>query len=150
MNDPDTETPEETGPQKRVDENWKKQVARERAQEEAKTRAEESKQRTTPQEPDSQQPTGPPEGSRFAEFVAGLAMQAMMAMGQMPNPNTGVATENLGEAKYLVDIIGMLQEKTKGNLNPEEAAAIEETVYSLRMVYVRKASGPAQPPPQQQ
>ena len=69
-------------------------------------------------------------------------MQAMMAMGEMADPNTGVQRENLAEAQYLIDILAMLQEKTSGNLTEQEAAAMEEAVYSLRMAYVRKASGP--------
>ena len=59
---------------------------------------------------------------------------------EMPDPNTGLTRENLAEAKYLIDIIAMLQEKTKGNLTQEEAAAMEEAVYGLRMRYVRKVS----------
>ena len=68
-------------------------------------------------------------------------MQAMMSLGEMAHPNTGRVHENLGEAKYLIDTLGMLQQKTKGNLSEEESAALEEALYGLRMTYVRKTGG---------
>jgi hypothetical protein len=114
--------------QKRVDEEWKRQVEREK-QREAKKQA-------------HQQPRDvPPEATSFTAFVTGLAMQAMMALGEIADPKTGLQRENVGEARYLIDTLSMLQEKTKGNLTEQEAAAIEEAVYSLRMTYVRKVSG---------
>jgi hypothetical protein len=120
-----------TGSHKRVDEDWKKQVEREKQREAAKT----TQQRPT---------TGPPpDATSFTAFITGLAMQAMMALGEMAEPKTGMQRENLGEARYLIDMLAMLQEKTEGNLTEQEAAAIEEAVYSLRMTYVRKVS--AQP-----
>ncbi len=115
---------------KRVDEDWKRQVAREKQREAAKG----TQQRQTP-------PGPPPEATSFTAFITGLAMQAMMALGEMADPKTGLERENLGEARYLIDMLAMLQEKTKGNLTEQEAAAIEEAVYSLRMSYVRKVSG---------
>jgi len=127
VNESNSANQEPTGPAKKVDEDWKKQIEREKAREAAK----EPKQR----------PAGPPTEGGFAAFVTGLAMQAMMAMGEMADPNTGIKRENLAEAKYLINIITMLQEKTKGNLTEQEAAAIEEALYGLRMRYVRKASG---------
>ena len=126
MNESDSANQEPTGSQKRVDEDWKKQVERDKGRGEApKTRPE---------------PRGGPREAAFVSFVSGLAMQAMMSMGEMPDPNTGMTRENLAEAKYLIDIIAMLEEKTKGNLTKEEAMAIEEALYGLRMRYVRKAS----------
>jgi hypothetical protein len=117
---------------KKVDENWKKQVEREKVRETAKeTQQQQQRPRGVPPEPDS-----------FTAFIAGLTMQAMMAMGEMADPKTGMQRENPAEAQYLIDTIAMLQEKTTGNLTEQEAAAIEEAVYSLRMAYVRKTSGP--------
>jgi hypothetical protein len=120
---------------KRVDEEWKKQVERERGREAAKPR---------------QEPTPPRQAGDFVGFVSGLAMQAMMSLGEVPDPNTGMTRENLAEAKYLIDIIAMLQEKTKGNLTKQEEAAIQEGLYGLRMAYVRKTSPGQQPAPRQE
>jgi len=113
---------------KRVDEDWKKQVERDKAREAAK-------------EPRQQPPPGGPPGTDFVSFISGLAMQAMMSLGEVAHPNTGRVHENLGEAKYLIDMLTMLQEKTKGNLTEDEAAALEEALYSLKMTYVRKTGG---------
>ncbi len=131
MNESNSANEKPSGTHKRVDENWKKQVEREKGgkdEAEAKPR------------PEPRADAGGPQQTGFIAFVSGLAMQAMMCMGEMPDPNTGLTRENLAEAKYLIDIIAMLQEKTKGNLTQEEAAAMEEAVYGLRMRYVRKVS----------
>jgi hypothetical protein len=128
VNESNSANQEPTGTHKRVDEDWKKRVEREKGKEEAKPR------------PEPRAGAGGPQETGFIAFVSGLAMQAMMCMGEMPDPNTGLTRENLAEAKYLINIIAMLQEKTKGNLTKEEAAAMEEAVYGLRMRYVRKVS----------
>jgi len=133
VSEPKEENQQPTGSHKRVDEDWKRQVAREKQQEAAK----EKQQRSATAVP-------PPEATSFTAFITGLAMQAMMALGEMADPKTGLQRENLGEARYLIDMLAMLQEKTKGNLTEQEAAAIEDAVYSLRMTYVRKVSGQPQ------
>ena len=130
MNESNSANREPSGTHKKVDEDWKKQVEQEKGKEEAKPRP----------EPRADAGAGGPQQTGFLAFVSGLAMQAMMCMGEMPDPNTGLTRENIAEAKYLIDIIAMLQEKTKGNLTEEEAAAMEEAVYGLRMRYVRKVS----------
>jgi len=134
MTESNNENIESTPSRKKVDEDWKKQVEREKGRETAK----ESQQQQQQQQPRG----GPPDPGSFTAFITGLTMQAMMAMGEMADPNTGMQRENLAEAQYLIDTLAMLQEKTSGNLNEQEAAAMEEAVYSLRMVYVRKTSGP--------
>jgi len=133
VNESNSASREPTGTHKKVDENWKKQVEREKG---SKDEAEAKPQ----PEPRADVGAGGPQQTGFIAFVSGLAMQAMMCMGEMPDPNTGLTRENLAEAKYLIDIIAMLQEKTKGNLTQEEAAGMEEAVYGLRMRYVRKVS----------
>ncbi|HAH21400.1 MAG: hypothetical protein A2Y00_03995 [Omnitrophica WOR_2 bacterium GWF2_43_52] len=81
-----------------------------------------------------------PEAS-FSFFVTTLAMQATIALGDVPEPQTNKSQENLPQAKFIVDTLGMLQEKTKGNLTQEEAALIEGVLYELRMSYVQKTGG---------
>jgi hypothetical protein len=65
----------------------------------------------------------------------------MMALGEVPHPATGIVQEELEQAKYLIDVLGVLQEKTQGNLNPEETALLDGLLYELRMKYVGKTQG---------
>lgn len=147
MTESNSEDLKPTPPHKKVDEDWKKQVEREMARENTREtqeqQREQQQQQKQKQQQQQQQRRGvPPEVGGFTAFIAGLTMQAMMALGEMADPNTGMQRENLAEAQYLIEILAMLQEKTRGNLTDQEAAAMEEAVYSLRMAYVRKASGP--------
>jgi hypothetical protein len=72
----------------------------------------------------------------FATFVLSLATSAQMHMGLLQNPATGKQERNLDMAKQTIDLIGMLQDKTKGNLSDQESKLIEQVLYELRMVYV--------------
>lgn len=82
----------------------------------------------------------PPEAD-FSFFVTTLSLQASIALGQIPNPATNKKEEDLNQAKFLIDTLGMLEEKTKGNLNSEEAQLLENLLYELRMQYVNKSKG---------
>lgn len=82
----------------------------------------------------------PPEAD-FSFFVTTLSLQASIALGQIPNPATNKKEEDLNQAKFLIDTLGMLEEKTKGNLNSEEAQFLENLLYELRMQYVNKSKG---------
>jgi len=66
-------------------------------------------------------------------------MQALAALGEMENPLTKKKELDLEQAKYMIEIIEILQEKTKGNLTSEESQMIEGLLYQLRMLYVSKA-----------
>ncbi len=72
----------------------------------------------------------------FMMFITSLSMQAMMSLGIYPNPITKKEEKNLDAAKYTIDTIAMLQEKTKGNLTSEESRLIDNILYDLRMKYV--------------
>ena len=76
-------------------------------------------------------------------------MQALIALGEMPHPATNQPHPDPEQARYLIDLLGMLQEKTKGNLNPEEANLLENILYELRMKYVAMLQAFQQPPPGQ-
>ncbi|HYC54465.1 MAG TPA: DUF1844 domain-containing protein [Candidatus Binatia bacterium] len=75
----------------------------------------------------------------FSSFVVGLATQALMFMGAVPDPAGNPAKRNMAEASALIDILGMLERKTAGNLAEDEARLIEDVLYDLRMRYVREA-----------
>jgi len=72
----------------------------------------------------------------FSTFVLSLATSAQMHMGLLQNPATGKQERNLDLAKQTIDLIGMLQDKTKGNLSDQESKLIEQVLYELRLVYV--------------
>jgi len=126
--------------QKRVDESWKEQVEREKHQ-------------GPPPAPQSQGPAAPrPSGAaaepaqdlpeaRFDLFISGLAMEALIALGDVPNPATRKQSVNMPHARYLIDLLGVLEEKTRGNRSVEEEQLMKDTVYQLRMRYLAKAGG---------
>jgi hypothetical protein len=76
---------------------------------------------------------------RFIEFVMMHAQNAALFLGQIPNPKTGQGEVNLELAKLFIDQLEMIQEKTRGNLTNEEAAALRNTVSNLQMAYVEVA-----------
>jgi uncharacterized protein DUF1844 len=75
----------------------------------------------------------------FATFLVGLSTQALMLLGDIPDPQSGRPQQDLVGAQQLIDIIGMLELKTRGNLDREEAQLIEAILYELRMKYVERA-----------
>jgi len=77
----------------------------------------------------------------FKFFVTTLTLQATIFLGQIPNPATEKTEEDLPQAKFIIDTLGMLQEKTKGNLNKDEAELLENLLYELRSVYLSKNKG---------
>ncbi|HYB98052.1 MAG TPA: DUF1844 domain-containing protein [Candidatus Limnocylindrales bacterium] len=81
---------------------------------------------------------GKPSEITFSSFVVGLATQALMFMGAVPDPAGKGPKRNLAEAAALIDILGMLERKTAGNLAEDEARLIEDVLYDLRMRYVRE------------
>jgi len=85
----------------------------------------------------------PPEAS-FNFFVTTLAIQASIAMGVMENPADGKKEENLPQARFLIDTMVLLRDKTKGNLNAEEEKLLENVGYELRMSYINKTRGGSQ------
>jgi hypothetical protein len=75
----------------------------------------------------------------FGTFVVGLSTQALLHLGEIADPHTNQTAMDLPAAQQLIDIIGMLQEKTRGNLDHEEQAMLETILFELRMKYVERA-----------
>ncbi|MCK9602861.1 MAG: DUF1844 domain-containing protein [Candidatus Omnitrophica bacterium] len=107
---------------KNIDESWK-----EAAEKEKEALKKEGK--FIPPEPD------------FSFFITTLSLQASIALGVIPNPATNAKEEDSSQAKFLIDTLGMLKEKTKGNLTAEETSLLENVLYELRMQYVNKSKG---------
>jgi hypothetical protein len=75
----------------------------------------------------------------FSAFIFSLSTSALLHLGEVPDPATQKREKNLPLAKQTIDILGMLQEKTQGNLNPEEKKLMEAILTDLRWRYVREA-----------
>src|SRR3954463_3441425 len=73
---------------------------------------------------------------RFIEFVMMQAQNAALFLGQIPNPQTGKGEVNLELAKMFIDQLGMIQEKTRGNLTSEETAVLRNTLSNLQIAFV--------------
>ncbi len=76
----------------------------------------------------------------FPTFILSLSSSALVHLGEVPDPETGKRTENIVVAKHTIDILAMLEEKTRGNLNAEEAKLLKDMLFELRMKYVQKVS----------
>jgi hypothetical protein len=72
----------------------------------------------------------------FGMFVMSLASSVLMHLGEIENPETRERGGNLPLAKQTIDILGMLRDKTRGNLTQEEAHLLDNLLYDLRMKYV--------------
>jgi len=73
---------------------------------------------------------------RFIEFVMMQAQNAALFLGQIPNPQTGKGEVNLELAKMFIDQLGMIQDKTRGNLTNEEGTVLRNTISKLQMAFV--------------
>jgi hypothetical protein len=72
----------------------------------------------------------------FSTFIISLSTQALMHLGEIADPLSGKVDKDIPVAKQMIDIIGMLKDKTKGNLNGGEERLTEEILFDLRMKYV--------------
>ena len=103
---------------KKVDQDWKSQVEKE-------------KQQAKEQQADYHEPN-------FTIFLSSLSMQAMIALGRLENPITKTTDKNLEQARFLIDTLGIIKEKTKGNLSKEEENLLDDALYNLRILYVEE------------
>ena len=87
-------------------------------------------------------PSEPPPELTFAAFLWSLSEQALAALGEIPDPVSGHAMRDLVMAQQMIDIIIMLREKTRGNLDAEEQAMLKEILSGLQMKYVELARQP--------
>jgi len=104
---------------KNIDETWKETIAKEN--ETLKNQGD-----FIPPEPD------------FGFFVTTIALQASISLGVVANPATGKTEESLPQAKFVIDTLAVLKEKTKNNLTKEESELLENVLYELRVQYIAK------------
>lgn len=80
----------------------------------------------------------PPEAS-FSILVGMLATQAAAAMGYIKVPGQEDAEKRIDYAKHFIDLLSLLEEKTRNNLDPDEAQGLQQTLYQLRMLFVESS-----------
>jgi len=83
-----------------------------------------------------------PESLSFTAFVLSLASTAAIHFGDLPDPQSGEPVEpNLEGAAQMIEILALLDEKTKGNLTAEERQILDQVLYELRMRFVEAKGG---------
>lgn len=80
----------------------------------------------------------PPLDINFSTFIISLSTQALAHLGEIPHPIDDQVAVDLGAAKQLIDILGVLKDKTKGNLDPSESGLLDSVLYDLRLKYVER------------
>ena len=112
--------------EKKVDAGWKERMAKER-EEAAKAEASGAKVRPTLPKP------------TLSLLFSTMASQALLFLGEIENPFTGKKEQDLEQAKYTIDMLQVLREKTAGNITPDESKLLDGVLYDLRMRYVNAA-----------
>ncbi len=99
--------------------------------------------------PELATPTGPPYDDTagasfeptFGTLLISLSTQALMFLGEIPDLEGGAARKDLAAARNIIDLIAVLERKTAGNLDADEAALLEQILYDLRMRFVAISRG---------
>jgi hypothetical protein len=78
----------------------------------------------------------------FSTFVLGLSTQALLHLGEIEGPLAGKVERDLGAAKDIIDVLGVLREKTRNNLEQAEERLLDSILYDLRMRYVALSRAP--------
>lgn len=104
---------------KHIDETWKEGIVKEKGE----------------LKEESEQAAIAPEAN-FNFFINTLALQCSIFLGLIPNPQTNKKESNLSQAKFIIDTLEMLKDKTKNNLNEDENNLLENVLYELRMQYI--------------
>lgn len=77
----------------------------------------------------------------FSSFVLSLATQALMQLGEMPPPDGMAIEPDMDAARQTIAVLGLIEEKTRGNLLPEETELLTEVLHSVRICFVRRSKG---------
>ncbi len=90
---------------------------------------EESKQKDTPKIPNAS----------FSFFISSLVTQALISLGEVDNPFSKQREQNLDQAKFTIDTLQIIKDKTVGNLSEDETKLLDTALYDLRMRYVERS-----------
>ena len=98
-----------------------------------------SAERESPRQPQEGPQSVPgQEDINFTSFVISLGSQAFMHLGEIPNPLTKQREKDLPAAKHMIDLLGILEVKTKGNLADDEERLLRQLLFDLRLRFVRE------------
>lgn len=117
-----------------IDEDWKSQV---QAEKEQAAKAKPAAAAPSAESSEAIDPPMPP--ASFELLLTTLATEALVALGQVPHPITGKAQTQRNQAKFLIDTVDVLREKTAGNLTDAEQQVLDSILHQLRMVFVQTA-----------
>jgi len=125
-----------------IDEDWKTQVEAEKAAAEAARKGATGPAPSAPAtgKPESKQSgagAGPLPPADLSTLVTMLATQAMVSLGALPNPLTHQVEADVPQARHFIDLLEVIEEKTKGNTTPEEARLLDGVLHELRMACVQ-------------
>ncbi|MCH8823089.1 MAG: DUF1844 domain-containing protein [Planctomycetes bacterium] len=125
-------TQDDSAPKLQIDSDWKAQAQAEKAKllEQEKAKAEQQSGE------DAQKPGKLPQAD-FKSLMGVLASQAIMGLGAMNDPKTGRVVIDLDGARFSIDLLGVLEEKTKGNLSDEQSKEITQILAELRSRFVQ-------------
>ncbi len=140
--------PEENNPEEKPqieivgDDDWKDRVKAEDAKLDAETETEDKESTLSDEEQlELDMEKIPP--ATFPMLVQMFSTQAMVSLGVIPSPD-GKAQQQLPLAKHFIDLLGVLDEKCKGNMTPDEEKLLEQSLYELRNAYVQLSGGASQ------
>jgi hypothetical protein len=119
-----------------IDEDWKSQVEAEKEAAKQPAGSQSAAQGTTDVGEGADAEDFPMPPASLEMLVSTLVTEAMIALGQIPHPATGKAELRPNQAKYLIDTIAVLSEKTKGNVSADEEQAFTNLLHQLRMAFV--------------
>ena len=128
---------------KRVDEDWKRRAQAEKEVDAAKAGGAPAPAAAAPGAPPRSEARPHP---MFGGLVESLASQALLYMGAMRDP-MGQVHQDLQQAQTMIEMLGMIEEKTKGNLSKEESEMLKQVLDEVRMHFVRLTSPPPPPNP---
>jgi hypothetical protein len=120
-----------------IDEDWKSQVAAEKEAALHKPAAASAQ----PDATDGDDFGGELPEASFELLISTFVTEAMVALGQFPHPGTGQIEADHGHAKFAIDMLEVIAEKTKGNLNPMEEQGIKDILHQLRMAFIAVTQG---------
>jgi hypothetical protein len=119
-----------------IDEDWKAQVEAEKQQAQGAGAAKSAAAAPSGVAEPAEMKDMPMPPASLELLLSMLATEALVALGQVPHPATGKTHVHRHQAKYLIDTIDVLREKTQGNLTPNEQQMIESLLHQLRMAFV--------------
>ncbi len=112
-----------------IDEDWKAQVEREK--EVARKQAEQPAKPAQPIEQEAEFPA-----ANLPLLISMFATEALVSLGQVPHPASGKHEAYLPQAKHMIDLLQVIEEKTAGNRTPEETSMLEQVLHELRLAFV--------------